>query len=251
MNFDQSAFLNNSPDLIKMRKSQNTLIITGMGVLLFGIWNVIKTMGIIFLNRAVVIQALKDQLELTSEDLVDMTDNILFFVFLFIMALYLSFGVITRTIVGFSAISEGKKYRHRKLYLVVCFLLIFGSMSDIVNTLLYYNDETLDLFNLEAENSAIVSIIIEITSIIIIIEMLVAAFRVRYFQNNLQQLKEMQASDNNNTADNAEDTNMVADKTETLNITSSKADTPAIDEKEIEKIETKIDDLKKSELIVK
>ena len=245
MNFDQSAFLNNSPDLIKMRKSQNTLIITGMGVLLFGIWNVIKTVGIIFLNRSNVVQALREEMDnYSGEEIFEFSDNVIFFFFLFVMAIYLFFGIVTRMIVGFSAISEGKNKHHRNLYLPICILLILGSIFEIVQTVIYYMDETYDNLYADAENSPTVTILIEIKYIIIIIEMLVAAFRVRYFQKNLELLKEQQEpiekTDSQNAAFNkSEADETISNKTKTENLAITKTET--------ENIEIRIDDLKQTE----
>ena len=53
-------FVNNGPEQIKIRESQNTLIVVGSGTVLFSIWSAARMLGLLFLLRNEIAAAVLD-----------------------------------------------------------------------------------------------------------------------------------------------------------------------------------------------
>ena len=51
-------FINNEPKQIEIRKSQNTLIVVGSGIILFGVWSAVKMLSMLFLLRKETVEGI-------------------------------------------------------------------------------------------------------------------------------------------------------------------------------------------------
>ncbi len=148
---------------IKMRRYQNLLTVSGLGVIIFGLWTVLKTILLLFLQ----------------EDLVDDLPDGLFYRVLFFTLIggVLLIDFLIRLFVGLSARAEGFGKKKGYGYIVVAILIAIASLASLV--LIFF--DTADRSILEL----IVSFIVEATSMIATVELLVAAFTVKKLKKEL------------------------------------------------------------------
>lgn len=152
---------------IKMRRYQNLLTVSGLGVIIFGLWTVLKTILLLFMQ----------------EDMLDDLPDGLFFRVLFfvIIAMILLIDFSLRLFVGLSARSEGFGKKMGYGYIVVAILMALASLASLV--MIFFDAEYRSLLEL------IVSFIVEGTSMIVTIELLVAAFTVKKLKKELGEVK--------------------------------------------------------------
>ena len=148
---------------IKMRRYQNLLTVSGLGVIIFGLWTVLKTILLLFLQ----------------EDMVDDLPDGLFYRVLFFTLIggVLLIDFLIRLLVGLSARAEGFGKKKGYGYIVVAILIAIASLVSLV--LIFF--DTADRSILEL----IVSFIVEATSMIATVELLVAAFTVKKLKKEL------------------------------------------------------------------
>ena len=148
---------------IKMRRYQNLLTVSGLGVIIFGLWTVLKTILLLFLQ----------------EDMVDDLPDGLFYRVLFFTLIggVLLIDFLIRLFVGLSARAEGFGKKKGYGYIVVAILIAIASLVSLV--LIFF--DTADRSILEL----IVSFIVEATSMIATVELLVAAFTVKKLKKEL------------------------------------------------------------------
>ena len=53
--------VNNEPDQIEIRRSQNTLIVVGTGTILFTVWSTVKMLSILFMMRKEIVSVFKNK----------------------------------------------------------------------------------------------------------------------------------------------------------------------------------------------
>ena len=137
---------------IKMRRYQNLLTVSGLGVIIFGLWTALKTILLLFLQ----------------EDMVDDLPDGLFYRVLFFTLIggVLLIDFLIRLFVGLSARAEGFGKKKGYGYIVVAILIAIASLVSLV--LIFF--DTADRSILEL----IVSFIVEATSMIATVELLVA-----------------------------------------------------------------------------
>ena len=148
---------------IKMRRYQNLLTVSGLGVIIFGLWTVLKTILLLFLQ----------------EDMVDDLPDGLFYRVLFFTLIggVLLIDFLIRLFVGLSARAEGFGKKMGYGYIVVAILMALASLASLV--MIFF--DTADRSILEL----IVSFIVEATSMIATVELLVAAFTVKKLKKEL------------------------------------------------------------------
>ena len=172
--------IDNSPDQIKLRKSQNTLVIVGTGIIVFGFWTVLKTLGELFVNRSANVAEIR---KLAETPMTEISDNKIFWLTIFFTVCYLSFGIVTRLIIGISAIAEGRDRRHGILYFPLTVLMIFLGISETNNSIYMYINTIKDPYaEAGSTDFHMASIIIQLTSVIMMIQMIVAAIRVKKYR---------------------------------------------------------------------
>lgn len=148
---------------IKMRRYQNLLVVSGLGVIIFGLWSVLKTILLFFLNE---------------EELDDYPNDPFFRVILFaLVAAALLIEFLIRLFVGLSARAEGFGKKKGYAYIVLAVLLALASLESLVLIFIEADYETI------AE--LVVSVIVEATSLIVTIELMVAAFTVKKLKKEL------------------------------------------------------------------
>ena len=166
-------FVNNEPEQIEIRKSQNTLIVVGTGTILFSIWTAAKMLGLLFMLRKETVAALRtafDQYAVLSDRAIFWTVAVVIIIF---MALFLA----VRAYVGLSAISEGRGRRHGRAYLLFAVIMIIVNISSFCTNLL--TAEAPEQLGALTRDQSVSALIIEATSIIMMTQMVVSAIKIR------------------------------------------------------------------------
>jgi hypothetical protein len=148
---------------IQLRRWQNMLTISGMGVIVFGAWSVLKTILLLVFRQ-----------ELVSNIPDDIVERVILYVLVGVLLL-IDFSV--RLFVGLSARAEGFGKKKGWAYLVIAVLIALSSVSSLVTV--FFGTGNTPILEL------IVSTIVEITSLAAVIEMLAAAVMVRKLRKEL------------------------------------------------------------------
>ena len=141
----------------KMRRYQNLLTVSGLGVIIFGLWSVLKTILLLFMKEGILS-------EIPDDTLV----RVMFFL---ILGGILLVDVLIRLYVGLSARAEGFGKKKGYGYVVIAILMALASLTSLV--LIFFDSNEQSIWEL------IVSVIVEATSLVVTIELLVAAFTVK------------------------------------------------------------------------
>ena len=172
-NRQKVQFVNNEPKQIEIRKSQNTLIVVGTGTIIFGIWTAIKMLGMLFMLREETVTAL-----LAKYGPVEgISEKALFWMLVFLIALLMLLFLAVRTYVGMSAISEGRGKRPRRFYLLLAIFMIIGSIYSFCSNLLAVGAP--EQLGALTRDQSISALIIELTSMIMMTQMVVSAVKIR------------------------------------------------------------------------
>ena len=160
---------------VKMRRYQNLLTISGLGVIAFGAWSVLKTILYFFLR--------KDDINEAFDKLTDDTFIRIMSIVIIALILLIDFGL--RLYVGLSARAEGFGKKKGVFYLIVA---IFIAVSSLLSLVMIFFD-----LRKAVQNSSVlelvVSIIVETTSMIVMIELLVGAFTVKKLRKDLEEVQ--------------------------------------------------------------
>ena len=170
----------NDPQQIKLRRNQNTLIIVGTGTIAFGVWSFVKTLGMTLITRPDNISGYMSAMQSGGVEITDMSETAMFWTTVVISGILLIIDVSARLFVGFSAISVGRGKRHSRWYIVIALLMILGSVISVL--MILYN-------NSAVSNNTFSGVIIELTSTIMLIEMLAASVRVRKLNGQSKRCK--------------------------------------------------------------
>ncbi|MBQ7646512.1 MAG: hypothetical protein IJS94_04510 [Clostridia bacterium] len=150
---------------VKMRRYQNLLTVSGLGMIVFALWSVLKTILLFCFNEKL---------------LAEVPDDTLFRVILFsIIGFILLFDFLMRLFVGLSARAEGFGKKKGNAYIVVAVLIALGSLASLV--MIFFDSSIQSIIEL------IVSVIVEATSLIVVIELLVAAYTVKKLKKELKE----------------------------------------------------------------
>ncbi len=137
----------------KENKTEVNLITIGTGVIFFGLWTFIKFMLSYFL----------------ADDRINNNDSGVIYVFTFVFALFLAF---LHCYIGLSARAEGNGKKKSPVYIVVAGILVF-----LIN--LFIVIEIFLIFTSEFTFSLIISVIIDTTSMVFLVELIVNSIKIR------------------------------------------------------------------------
>lgn len=161
---------------VKLRRYQNLLTISGLGVIAFSLWSIMKSFLFIFLRNEVFTEALK--MKNVPDDF--RVRAILYSIFGSIIL----FDFLLRLYVGLSARAEGFGKKKGYAYIVVAFLIAIASLFSIV--MIFFDIRFTGVTSLM---ELIVSIIVEITSAVVMIELIAAAFTVKKHNRELGEVR--------------------------------------------------------------
>ena len=172
----------NSPERIALRRHQNTLIVAGSGIIIFGLWTIIKVISRIFLYRTSIIASIR---RMMGPQAGAVSDTLIFTVLLVIFSIgaLILFGI--RLYIGLSAIAEGRGRRVLPFYIPVTIILCFFSVLDTLRSIIRLFDPPESLEGIILTDTGIIAAAIELTSLIILIQMAIAAVRVRKVKQQL------------------------------------------------------------------
>lgn len=153
----------------KLRRYQNTLVIAGTGVIVFGIWSVVKVILAIFLMPPWYEELLKS----ARENQVDIQMIKWFLVIMPVLSLLL------RLYVGGSARAEGLGRRSGRGYLAVGILLSLFALLNLI-----YDGA---VFDLAADDlvDQVAQTLLDLTSLSALLEVIVSGFRVKTLARRL------------------------------------------------------------------
>ena len=177
--------INNSPEQIELRRAQDTLVNVGWGVIAFGLWSLIKAIGVLLLNKTELIAFIRNA---AGEAGIEFTDDEFFTAMVAIVAAAMFLGMLLHLYVGRSAIREARGKRCFFLYIPIAVLMAGSSVLSIYLTIVnsFIPSKQTGLSVLEG-NSALASILIEITSMIMLLAMAAAAAKVRRYKKRLRE----------------------------------------------------------------
>lgn len=183
--------INNTEDQINIRRAQDTLVNVGTGVILFGSWEVIKVMLTMIANRAKLLDYMKSNIETVTDGPV-FSDTALFLIFFSMAMVFYGFGLVSRIIIGRSAIAEGKGKKTGSVYLVLTAVMILIGVSSFWGDLLLLMGKNAGAVgeDLLLKDVSIVSLFIELTSLVMLIEMAAAAIKVKRYKRRQRRLQE-------------------------------------------------------------
>lgn len=166
--------INNDMDHILMRRSQNTLIVVGTGTILFSVWTVVKTLSSFVLLKDEVIASVRN----TADDVgFILSEQQLFYIVLVIMLIFLILFLAVRIYIGMSAISEGRGLRKSKGYLILAVIVIIINITTVAISL--FSAKSQESLGALSKDTSLSSLVIELTSIVMAVEMVFAAVRLR------------------------------------------------------------------------
>ena len=176
--------VNNTKEQIEIRKAENTLIVVGLGVMIFSVWSAIKILGTMIVRKDGVldlIQSMMAENQATSDHYVFIT----FVTFIIIFGIFLAFGVAVQLFVGFSAISEGRGRTAGRLYPVLTVLLILENTLTAVSAVrgLISGQQA----EIVMEDVSLASVVIEVTCLIMLIEMFASTIKLRRYRRRARE----------------------------------------------------------------
>ncbi len=162
---------------MRLRRDENTLTVVGSGVILFGVWTVVK-MVLQEINRFPEFMAELgvDELGFEETGLADLglDPNLLAMAVAFtvvIIVYLMDLGL--RVFVGLSARAEGRGRPQGRLYLILAGLLLVLSGLSFVSYVITYFSHSEYVVDADA------AILVELTSFITLLQMIISAVRVR------------------------------------------------------------------------
>ncbi|MBQ6438609.1 MAG: hypothetical protein IJJ06_00555 [Mogibacterium sp.] len=174
--------INNDIDHILIRRSENTLIVVGTGTILFSVWTVVKTLGMLFLLKDESVAAVRKAVD---ESGFKLSDQSIFYIVLVVTLIIMILFLAVRIFIGLSAISEGRGSRRRKGYLVLAVIMIITSITAAaVNLFSAKSQEPLVVLSNDASISAH---IVEFTSVVMLVELVFSAMRIRRVRKRVSQ----------------------------------------------------------------
>ena len=173
--------INNSPEHIRLRRDRNTLRIVGAGTIAFGIWSLVKVFTVLFIRRNEIITAVYENAQENGLDVTEINRSLLFKMMLIMAMTMLIFDIAARLLVGFSAIYEGNGRNMIFPYVVIACIIMITNISNIITLLTGTQEDAGILTEVFNNDSMLSSVLIELTSFIMLLEMTIASVRIRRF----------------------------------------------------------------------
>ena len=159
-----------------LRRYQNELVIIGGGVIAFGLWSALQTILIMFFGDKHILQEVE-------KIILRFPEYRWFFYALFLVALLLIIGlsISIRLFIGYKARKEGLHGVQSNLYLVLTAILVVINLTSIFLIMYRVMDGDKDYLN------EMVQVIIDITNVVTLIQLIMAAKKSRQIQKELEQ----------------------------------------------------------------
>lgn len=181
----------------ELRRYKNILFCVGTGVITFGFWSVIKSIMTMTLQKESWLALMK---ELVGPDLASIALALMWV----IVGVVIGIDLILRVCLGMAARKDGMDMRKRKHrgYLFFVFILIlltagslisnFTDLNDLAHlTGLPFTDEVVTMY-VDSVLSLVAKSIVDGTSLIMIIELLVAGIKVNQLERAMKKAEAME-----------------------------------------------------------
>ena len=168
---NKDGLLENDRKSINFRRNSNTLVIFGTGVMIYGVWTAAKILTYIGLGNNIF-------------DFVDISDlnQVEYKILLIVLFLYLSGDMAVRVVIGMAARFEGKKPDRRFPRIGIVFMvweLLVGVFSSFFTA-----EYTIALWSIDTFEDNMTSLFMELTSLVMLIEVFIATLSVRRYKKN-------------------------------------------------------------------
>jgi hypothetical protein len=187
----------NQTNDIKIRKFKDTMVTGGFAIIAFGIWTVIKCI----IEAFTVLQPLLGSLtfetfteEQAAQIKAMIEDNSLFYSLLLMVLVYLAVDLALRLYVGLSAHAIGleKKKKNGKerngiLWLIFGVILVAFSVYSLIVTF----QSTADILQMHSIMYYLISLLADVTSIYVTVEVVVSGFRLRWLTKKQKENEEV------------------------------------------------------------
>lgn len=150
----------------KIRRTQDNLYVLGTSVIVFGMWNLLKFTIYFFVS---------------SDEFKKETGDEKFFIAVILLWSMLFISFLLRCFIGFSARAEGKGKRKSVFYLVLAGIIALVYCALIAFETAYFIAEHNNIF------TSIVTLIIDVTSLVFLIELMVNSIRIRKLRKDVSE----------------------------------------------------------------
>lgn len=170
----------------QLRRYENTLIILGFSVILFGLWSVLKVAMHYTLDNSEFMKTVHSLHENMNADTAAVISEKLIIILICLMAFFFITLIIgLRLFIGMSAIREGQGRLKGKgfLYLVISLVMLLMNVSSIYETIIHITDFSGSYNSIFDKISALV---IDFTSMIALLELIISSIQVKIVRNKLK-----------------------------------------------------------------
>ena len=171
--------IQNDKQHIQFRRCRDTLSVVGTGIILFSAWSVIKMIGLFLLNPENLTQTISESFQEHPNSVPESTFFLIVFVLIFIL---IALDVWVHFYVGLSAVAAARGKTLRPLFFTLTGILILYSSFTIMALLFSIYKGYGSVYE-----DIIASLIIELTYLVMLIEMAAAAAKVMVFPDRKKQ----------------------------------------------------------------
>ncbi len=171
----------------ELRRHQNRLMVSGSGVILFGVWSVVKMLLFFVLERKRVLAFLEDAMGDSADvggGLTRALIEAIAFIFLFILVLILTIiALLVRLYLGISARKEGMGEKRGIAYVIVATLVLLFYIYSELYTLTHLGAPTDAMTSM---TDRVTALIVDFTAIVVLWELVISAIRVKKLKKQLE-----------------------------------------------------------------
>ena len=170
---------------IKLRKYEHALVISGVGVIAFGVWSVIKAAIYFILFPLEQLKVADMSKEIGQLQSIGLTDRELGYMLAAAILFAMLLDCSLRLYIGRSALMDGRRLKKKRFtYVVIAMFIAAGLITNIMTRCLRMGSpEETAWSNVIA--SANVSVFVDITSVLALVEMIIAAIMVRRLRKEI------------------------------------------------------------------
>ena len=160
----------------ELRKTEDKLVIDGLGVIIFAVWHVFRSFLVMWMDG--------DRIETETAEIADLVSQ---WVFILVLLFFMILIVTPRLYIGFSAIAEGKGKGKRRGYLVAAGLIAALDICLFTALAVFLIYQMRAEGSVQLSGNGILALVIDATSLWILIEMIVSARKVRRLRNRAKE----------------------------------------------------------------
>ncbi|MBQ9061018.1 MAG: hypothetical protein IJ128_07730 [Firmicutes bacterium] len=172
-------------DQIKLRKYEHILAISGTGVIAFSLWSIVKAVIYVILSPLSTFSEIMDPKELEQLQTIGIGERAADISIIGVILLMMILDVLLRIYIGRSAIADGRQGKKKTpVYLVLSILVAAGMIASNINRVQgYFQSDTEPVA--ESIRTMTVSWIVDLTSLLALIELIIAGIMVRRLRKGM------------------------------------------------------------------